>query len=313
MQGSLALASGTLYVGMHAKTARVRAFDLGGRELAPAFSFKDPMVGRSAVSGLAVDEDHAILVADTPADRVRRFTVFGREIGGIGVSMGAGDAPGPVLPGLVVRPRDVEVRGNAGEGWVAIACGGEERHAVQLFDPDFSYRASFQSMGESGGRFGSVVRLAADGEALCVAESSARRVQVFRSEKFLFAFQLTNRAGEFFEPSAIAAVGDGRMVVGCRAPQSALFLVDQAGRPVRLLAGEGESDGCVVEPTDAVLEPGECDARARLFVIDRDGLRIQVFTLEGGCLGSFSMAASLADDASLRRSASSSRGNKGGR
>jgi hypothetical protein len=53
-------------VGEREKTARVRAFDLGGRELALDFSWRDPVAGRSAAAGLAVDEDRTIFVADTP-------------------------------------------------------------------------------------------------------------------------------------------------------------------------------------------------------------------------------------------------------
>ena len=96
MHGSLALARGLLLVGEQAKTARVRAFDLGGRELELGSSFRDPLAGRSAVGGLAVDEDSTILVADTPADRVRRFSFFGREVGGIGAgNAGAGTIAPP--------------------------------------------------------------------------------------------------------------------------------------------------------------------------------------------------------------------------
>lgn len=301
---SLALSRGTLFVGTHAKTARVRAFDLGGRELGQGFTFRDARAGRSAVAGLAVDEDHTVLVADTPADRVRRFSLFGREIGGLGAPFGgpaaaraARSAPdtdgvrGAALPGLVLRPVDVEVRGHREEGWIAIASAGEGRHAVQLFDPDFAYRASCRSLGESWRAFRGVCRLASEGELLYVAESLGRTVQVFRSGEFLFAFQLTDRTGERFEPSALAPAGGGRLVVGCRAPRSALFLVDGSGRPLRELAGEGEVEGSVLEPSDAAYEAGADDRHGRLYVVDRDGLRVQVFTLEGHCLGSFPLVA----------------------
>src|SRR5262245_34674088 len=105
MQGSLALARGTLFVGVPATTARVRAFALGGRGLPTSSSFRDARTGRSAVSGLAVDEDRGLWIADTPADRVRLFTLFGREVGGIGAP--AETTAPPILPGLVARPVDV--------------------------------------------------------------------------------------------------------------------------------------------------------------------------------------------------------------
>jgi len=299
MQGSLALSRGTLFVGTHAKTARVQAFDLGGRALAPGFTFRDARRGRSAVSGLAVDEDRGLWIADTPANRVRLFSVFGREVGGLGEADGPAGAP--LLPGLISAPVDVAVQGNREQGRIAIACGGERRHAVQLFEPDLSFARSCTSLGNPERSFQGVTRLAVQGEFLYAAEALARRVQVFRAGEFLFAFQLTDRQGEPYEPSALAPLADGRLVVGCRGPRSALFLVDAAGRAQRELAREGEDEGCVDQPCAAVLAPGADERHASLFVMDRDGLRVQVFTLDGRCLGSISPGAAPASRAERRK------------
>lgn len=290
MHGSLALSRGTLFVGVHAKTAHVHSFDLGGRSLGPSFSFRDAQRGRSAVGGLAVDDDRTLWVADTPADRVRQFSLFGSEIGGLGAPLEHAASTAPVLPGLVTKPVDVEVQGNRERGWVAIACGGEQRHAVQLFDTTLSpaglaYRASCAASGEPQRAFRGVCRIAAQGERLYVAEALGRTVQVFRSGEFLFSFQLPARGGGYLEPSALAPLPDGRLVVAVRAPHSLLVLVDAAGRPLRMLADGGGEEGQVLDPSDAVVEPGADDRRARLFVIDMDGLRVQAFTLEGRCLG----------------------------
>ncbi|NOT29664.1 MAG: hypothetical protein HOP15_04350 [Planctomycetes bacterium] len=304
MQASLALSRGTLFVGVHAKTAHVHSFDLGGRPLGTSFSFRDAGAGRSAVAGLALDDDRTLWIADTPAGRVRQFSLFGREVGGLGAPSERGVEVAPLLPGLVVRPVDVEVQGNRDQGWLAIACAGEHRHAVQLFDLDFSYRASCAALGDPQRAFRGVCRLAAEGERLYVAEALARNVQVFRAGEFLFAFQLTTRTGERLEPSALAPLADGRIVVGCRAPHSVLMLVDGAGRPLRVLAQEGLEEGQVLEPSDVVVERGSDDRQARLFVIDRDGLRVQAFTLEGRCLGAIPFAS--AAPATRRK-------NKGGR
>lgn len=287
MQASLALARGVLFVGTHEKTARVRSFDLGGRALGPGFEFRDARAGRSAAAGLAVDEDHTLLVADTPAGRVRRFSLFGRELSGIG-------APGvlaPRLPGLVTHPVDVETRGHRDEGWIAIASGGEQRHGLQLFEPDLSFRTSLRSLGDPNRAFHGLCRLASEGELLYAAEAGACRVQVFRREEFLFAFQLRARGGEACEPSGLAPASGGRLVVAVRAPESALLLVDGSGRPLAQLAGAGQAEGQVLDPSDVTLEPGTDDRHARIYVVDRDGLRVQVFTLAGHCLGSISLVA----------------------
>lgn len=291
MQGSLALGGGTLFVGAQAKTVRVRAFDLGGRALGTGFTFRDAQAGRSAAAGMALDADRCLLVADTPADRVRRFSVFGVEVGGLGAPQGTDEAP--VLPGLLRRPVDVAVQGNRQEGLVVIACAGVQRHAVQRFDPEFGYVGTCASLGDPARAFDGVSRIALDADRLYVAESTPRLVQVFRGGEFLFAFRLTDRSGEALEPSALAPVGDGRLVVACRAPRSGLFLVDSSGRPLSELAVEGDEDGAVLEPCDAVLAAASDDRHARLFVLDRDGLRLQVFTLEGRCHGTIPLEDSL--------------------
>ena len=285
MAGSLALHRGTLFVGTHAKTASVRAFDLGGRELRPAFEFRDARAGRSEVSGLCVDEHHALLVADRPADRVRRFSLFGREIGGSGNA--APRAAPALLPGIIHRPVDIEVHGSREDGWMAVASAGESRHGVQVFDPDFSYRSSCASQGEPARPFRDPVRLASRGARLYVAEAGPRCDQVFRDFTFLFAFRLTLSDGVALEPCAIAPIAPERVVVAFRAPESGLFLVDGTGRPLRRLAEHGDAEGQVLEPSDVVFDPADEETGPRVWVIDREGLRVQVFTLEGRCQGAF--------------------------
>lgn len=299
--GSLALARATLFVGTQAKTAHVRAFDLGGRELALGFSFRDPVVGRSAVSGLAVDRDHTLWIADLPADRVRRFSVFGRELGGLGPGGLGREA---VLPGALHRPVDVEVV----EGECLVACAGEGLHAVQRFDGELAFRARCCALGDPTQPFRGVARLSASGRRLLVAETLARRVQVFRGGEFHFAFQLADARGRRLEPCAVAALEDGRALVACRAPESALLLVDPSGRVIGVLAGHGTEDGEVLEPSDVVVEAGAEDHRTRVFVLDRDGLRLQVLTLEGRSLGVVPLDTGRGADPGRER-----RGKKGGR
>ena len=109
MHGSLCLHRGALYVGRHEKTARVRVYDLDGHERSEGFTFRDPRAGRSVVAGLAVDDDRQVWIADTPCSRVRRFTLFGREVGGLGLGLDAPlpDPPEPCAKGVVRAPVDV--------------------------------------------------------------------------------------------------------------------------------------------------------------------------------------------------------------
>ncbi len=288
MNGSLALHRGTLFVGAQEKTASVRLFDLDGRALTGGFAFRDRTVGRSMAAGIAVDDDRRVWVADTPGSRVRAFSLFGREIAALGdAAPHAG--PRADLAGLVHAPVDVAVQGHGEEGWIAIACAGERRHAVQLFDPERTWRRSLASMGDAGRPFESVRRVEFRGPFLLVVEAGKARVQVFRDGEFLFLFTLGVRGRGRLEPAAVAALDDGRMLVACGGHEGALILVDGSGRWLRTLAVGGEAEGALADPSDVVVELGREDPETRVAVIDRDGTRVQVFSLEGRCFGSFAV------------------------
>jgi hypothetical protein len=268
--------------------------------------FRDEVAGRSAASGLAVDQDHALWIADTPAGRVRRFSVFGLESGGFGPD------PTPtavLLPGSIHRPVDV----TASSAGLVVACAGESPHAVQWFDPEAGYRGRCRSLGDPALAFLGVRRVASLGQRLLVAEGLARRVQVFRGGEFQFAFQLRDTLGRKLEPCAVATHEDGRSVVGVRDPESAVLLVDGSGRTLRVLARGGQEEGRVLAPCDLVLEAGEDDRRTRLYVLDSEATRLQVFTLEGASQGSIPIAPASSAKSERGRPAPVRRGKRGGR
>ena len=289
MHGSLALHRSLLFVGSEEKTARVRVFDLDGHECVDGFAFRDPRAGRSEAAGIAVDEDRRIWVADPPASRVRRFSIFGREEGGIGLGLEEEleTPPWRDARGVVRGPVDVAVSGNGEEGQIVVACAGERRHAVQCFDVALGYTHSPRPCGDPLGRFRGVRGVALRGRFLYVAEAGGARVQVFRDGAFHFAFSIPVRGGGRFEPVALAPLSDGRLVVACSGSVSALLLVDGTGRLLSTLAAQGEGEGEVSVPGDVVVEEEARDAASRVAVVDRDGARVQVFTLEGRCYGAF--------------------------
>jgi hypothetical protein len=203
MQGSLGLGNGLLFVGRHEKTAHVSVHDLDGRELPFGFSFKDEHTGRSEVTGLAVDPDRHVWVADAPGRRVRRFNVFGREIGGLpreGERAGLADEVGAIAAPVDVALVDAP---DTDEGFLlAVASGGARGHAVQLFRPDGACEATLRPAGDRPGRFHHVRRVAALGNLLFVVESGARRLQVFRGLDFHYHVQVPGRARAHCEPVA---------------------------------------------------------------------------------------------------------------
>ncbi len=288
MQASLCLHRGILYVGRHEKTAYVETYDLDGRPLGSSFSFRDPRLGRSAAAGLAVDDDRNVWVADTPISRVRRFTLFGQEIGGLGLGLDEPIDPHDSVDvvACVRRPVDVDVVGDSDGLVLAVALGGVRRHAVQLFAEDGRCLASLRPGGDPHGRFRDVCGVALHERFVYVAEAGSGRVQVFRDGDFHFAMRPT---GASFEPTAIAPLADGRIVVATRGEGSGLLVLDASGELARVLAHAGAAEGRVSEPTDVVVEQDARldDRHTRVAVIDREGERVQVFNLEGRAFGSF--------------------------
>jgi hypothetical protein len=144
MRGSLALRSGVLYVGRYEQTAHVRPYDLDGRPLGDGFSFRGPHGEPCALSGLDVDEDRCVWVADGDSDRVRAFSVFGREIATFAGAQGVRDDARGALRGVV----DVAVFDQEDELSVLVASGGWRRHAVQLFSSEGSWLGSLRPEGD---------------------------------------------------------------------------------------------------------------------------------------------------------------------
>jgi hypothetical protein len=285
MQGALALANGVLYVGRHEKTAHVRPYDLDGRPLSAGFSFRGPGGEPCALAGLAVDEDRHVWVGDRLAERIRGFTLFGREFAAFaGIPEGSGDprgALGGVTDLALVRPAGEE----EAEPLLLVARGGWRRHAVQLFTLDGHWSGSLRPCGEPLGHFQDVRAVAAHGRLIFVAEGRPGRIQVFRDGDFHFLFEVPMRPGGRFEPVGLAPLEDGRLVIACAGSDSALLVVDAAGRLVQTLAEGGGEAGQVREPNDVVAETAPAGSEPRVAAIDLDAERVQVFTLAGRCYG----------------------------
>lgn len=292
MQGALRLHAGVLYVGWHELTARVAAFDLDGRPLETRFTFRESSTGRSSVEGLDVDDDHRLWVADGAGERLRCFTLFGREVASVGDDRRGG--PPRDARGLVGTPVDVLVRGADDEQVVLVASAGVRRHAVQQLRVAQGTGASLRPLGDPDGRFQRVRSLDAFGDALAVCERGARRVQLFAGQpgtrfRFVHAFPVPEALGE---PEAVALVGDGRVLVATAGDASGLHLFDAAGRHLGALAGDelvGQEDGTarVDQPCAVAVERGVADRDARVCVLDLDGGRVQVLSLDGRAFGSF--------------------------
>ncbi len=295
--GSLALFEGVLYWGLdRGRGAAVCAHDLDGHplevELGPRPGDAAGATGAS-VSGLAVDADRRMWLADTRAGLVRGYSLFGREGASFAPQPGPLEAP---AADYVDGPVDLAVA--PGETWTGlwVASGGERRGAVGLYLPDGTRLASLRSEGDPKRAFRRVVRLAVRGEELWVLEAGARRVQVFRRGEFHFLFDLRALAAGRTWPRALWPLSDGRLVlaVAGESGDDAVLLLDHSGHSLRVLVegadaelGAEPPEGRVLGPVDLAVEEAAEDRRARLVLCDLEGARVQVFNLEGRCYGSF--------------------------
>jgi hypothetical protein len=284
MHGSLCLKNGILYVGRHVSTAHVQPYDLDGHRLGGGFSFRGEADRGAAASGIDIDEDHRVWIADGAGERVRTFSLFGRELPDLEDRAGAGSRNR--FEGIV----DIAASGVEADLELLITRRGRRRHALELLHVASRRIRSLRPDGDPQGSFDGLSRSAMHANLVYACESGAGRVQVFRDGEFHYLFRLPMNpgAGSRFEPRAVAPLADGRMVIAQGgAASSALVLVEPGGRPVRVLARHGDATGSVIEPSDVAVEEGESDRRSRVAVIDCDGDRVQVFTLEGECFGAF--------------------------
>lgn len=283
MAGSLAYSKGVLYVGTEEKTAHVRSFDLDGRELEAGFSFRGRDGAAASVDGLDVDEDHRVWIADGTGGRLCAFTLFGEEVAGVGgFEQGRHDKGG-----VLGQVSDVKSYGSDDAQELVVASSGVRRHALQLLELGTGRTRSLRSMGHVDRSFRDLRGVARHDALLWACERGAGVVQVFRDGDFHFSFRLPAKASAPFLPNAIEPLPDGRLLLAQGGAASALSLLDSRGRLLSVLAGFGEGEGEVNEPSDLALAPGSDDRHSRVAVIDSEGTRVQVFNLAGDCYGTF--------------------------
>lgn len=291
MQGCLRLHSGVLYVGRHALTAEVASYDLDGRPLETRFRFRDEAVGRSSADGLDVDADRRIWVADAAAHAVRCFTLFGVEVARVGDA----DESERDRKGSLGRPVDVRVVGSDDDTTVLVASAGRRRHALQVLHVASGRGRSLAPLGDPESRFERIRGLDVCAGRIAVAEASAARVQLFEGDPlgrvvFRSAFHVPEALGT---PEAVALVGDGRVVVATSGKRSGLHVFHPGGEHLLTLAGSGAQRGGadLDAPSAVAIERGgaadEADRTRRVAVLDRDGERVQVLSLDGRAFGEF--------------------------
>ncbi len=144
-------------------------------------------------SGLAVDADGNLYVADTLNDRIEIFDADGKFISAFGKN---GDGPG-----YFARPKGVAIDS---DGHIWVADGMQDR--VQVFNKEAQLLISFGGHGLLPGQFQGIVNIATDkNNRVFTAEIYPGRVQQFRYVTDAEAEQLNKERQEQREKKAGAA------------------------------------------------------------------------------------------------------------
>ena len=289
MQGAMTLVQGVLWIARSGARAALVPFDLDGRPLGRGFRVRGFDGARVELAALSADADRRLWCADPAGRAVRGFSVFGSEL-----FTWRDTSPHELdRAGHLGRPAGIAASGVEDELRLLVASGGERRHALHWVDPDARTASSLRPLGDPSGAFRGLAGVAVAGRLAAACEPGAARVQVFRDGEFHFAFRCPPAPGwaEPFDPRAIAFLPDGRMVVAHGGESSAVLVFGGDGRFERLLAEAHSDAGGLVEPTAVAVEPGASAAETRVPVMDLGGERVQVFTLDGRCLGAFLDAA----------------------
>ncbi len=156
------------------------------------------------VHSICLDRDGTLILVDSVASRVHRYTLDGRRLGEIGRGPGSG-------PGQFAGPRDAKV---SPQGEIFVSDGNNQR--IQVFSPEGGFLRMFGSKGKGPGQLlrGHALDFAPDGRLL-VADVDNGRVAVYDpSGKFLYAWGREGKGpGLFHAPHGLAVDPGGEVFV----------------------------------------------------------------------------------------------------
>jgi DNA-binding beta-propeller fold protein YncE len=155
--------------------------------------------------GLCLDREGNVIVVDSLASRVHRFTPHGKWLGEVGFGPGTG-------PGAFQAPRDARVH-RSGEVFVA----DSNNYRIQVFSAEGRFLRMFGEKGSGPGQFlrAHGLDFSPDQSRLYVVDVDNNRVSVFHpSGKYLFAFGKKGaRTGEFRDAHGLGVVPNGDVIV----------------------------------------------------------------------------------------------------
>ncbi len=243
-------------------TARIQVFDLDGKYLR---GWETPAHDIGRPTGLSVDNDGNIMVADTHYHRVLFYTPQGKLLRQIGGTHGLGRGEFGFVTDVVQ-----DSKGN----YYISEYGELDR--IHKYDRDGQLLKEWGGHGRAAGEFLRPQSLAIDDkDQLWVADSCNHRIQVFDSEgNFLRMWGEAGSApGQLYYPYGIVLDGLGH-----------LYAVEYGNHRVQKFTLDGKSLGCWGE---SGREPGQLfnpwaiarSSDGRLFVLDTNNHRVQEIRL----------------------------------
>jgi len=281
MFGGLAVRNQLVCHGFSDTRGKVRLLSAATGALRGEWGFRAGKGGFAEVGGLCLDRDSNVYVADPEAGLIRRFSLFGTPLGGLGTPREGRPARDfRDARGVLHHPNDVVLDE---EGNLYVCCGDRPmRHAVQSFAPDGKYRFSLRAFGEPLEEWGLPMGIALAGDKIYVADTFNQCVQVFFLDgTFQMMFSTCPRPGERSLPVAVAVRPDGNILVAQWKEHPALLLFNPSGWFLGEVLSPGKEEGKVFAPAALDL-----DGEGGLYLLDRAGERIQRFDGEGALLWS---------------------------
>ncbi len=244
-------------------TDRIQVFNRDGKFLR---GWRTPDFNVDGPSGLTIDRDGRLLVADTHFYRVLVYSQSGELLKQLG------DGVQGTTPGRFGYPTDV-VTDKAGNYYVS-EYGENDR--IQVFDRDGKWLRQWGGHGYAPGEFLRPRALAMDDqERLYVADSCNHRIQVFDTHgKLLRMWGERGKAvGQMSYPYDLAFGRDGNLYV-CEYGNSRVQKFTPEGKPLGLWGGAGREPGRLNNPWALAV-----DGDGAVSVIDSNNHRVQRFRL----------------------------------
>jgi len=244
-------------------TDRIQVFDRDGAFLR---GWRTPDFNVDGPSGLTIDREGRLLVADTHFYRVLVYSPTGELLFQIG------DGVQGTERGRFGYPTDV-VTDKAGDFYVA-EYGDNDR--IQVFSPDGEWLRQWGGHGYEPGEFLRPRALAIDEEdRIYVADSCNHRIQVFDVEGRLLKIWGTRGKGlgELSYPYDLA-LGPGDTLYVCEYGNSRVQKFTRDGRPLAVWGRSGRGPGELYNPWALAV-----DSRGEVSVVDSNNHRVQRFRL----------------------------------